>query len=78
MASGGFAGVGGGLLAQEGVELQLGAVEAARHVEFFGADDDDLLARQNLLGDDGSQTTQQVTLTINDDNLLEWGKSDWG
>lgn len=54
MAGARLGGVGGGLLAEEGVVLQLGAVEASGHVELFGTDNDNLLSRKNLFSDNGS------------------------
>jgi hypothetical protein len=43
--------------------------EAARDVDFLTANDDNLLAIQNLLGYNGGQPTEEVTLAVNDD----WG-----
>jgi hypothetical protein len=43
--------------------------EAARDVDFLAANDDNLLAIQNLLGYNGGQPTEEVTLAVNDD----WG-----
>lgn len=47
----------------------LGTEEGARHVQLLAAHNDNALARQELLGNNGSQTTQQVTLSVNDNNL---------
>jgi len=47
----------------------LSAEELAGDVELLAADDDDLLAVQQLLGDSGRQTAEKVALAI-DDNLL--------
>ena len=44
----------------------LGAEELSRDVEGLAADDNNLLAVQELLGDSAGQTTKQVTLAIND------------
>jgi len=38
----------------------LGPEELARDVELFAADDDDLLAIEELLGDCGSETAEKV------------------
>ena len=46
----------------------LGAEELARDVQGLAADDDDLLAVEELLGDDAGQAAEQVALAI-DDNL---------
>lgn len=43
------------------------AEEAAGDVDFLTSDDDNLLAAQNLLGDDRGQSTKEMTLAINDD-----------
>lgn len=48
-------------------ERTLGAEELSRNVEGLAADDDNLLAVQELLGDSAGQTTEQVSLAINDD-----------
>ena len=56
-----------GHLAEVGVVLQLGAEELAGHVEVLATDDNDLLAGEKLLGDDGSQATEKVALAVNDD-----------
>jgi len=46
---------------------QLVAEEAARDVDLLAPDNYDFLPRENLLGDDGGQSTKEVTLAINDD-----------
>lgn len=45
----------------------LGAEELARDVEGLAADNNDLLAAQQLLGDDGGQAAEEVALAIDDD-----------
>ena len=50
-----------------GVVRTLCAEELARDVEGLGADDDDLLAVQKLLGHDGRQATEEVALSVNND-----------
>ena len=40
-------------------------------VDLLAADADDVLTSQKLLGDDGSESTEQVTLAVNDDALCE-------
>ena len=45
----------------------LGAEELSRDVEGLAADDDNLLAVQELLGDSAGQTTEQMSLAVNDD-----------
>lgn len=44
----------------------LSAEELARDVEGLAADNNHLLAVEELLGDDTGKTTQQVTLAVND------------
>ena len=43
------------------------AEEAARDVNLFASYNNNLLPRQNLLGDDGCQPAKQVAFTVNDD-----------
>lgn len=38
-------------------------------LQILAANDDDLCAAQDLLGDDGRETAEQVTATVNDDSL---------
>lgn len=45
----------------------LSAEELARDVEGLAADDDDLLAVEELLGDDAGQAAKQVALAIDHD-----------
>lgn len=52
---------------RDGGERTLRAEELARDVEGLAAGDDDLLATQELLGDDGGQAAEEVALAIDDD-----------
>lgn len=45
----------------------LSAEELSRDVEGLAADDNNLLAVQELLGDSAGQATEQVSLAVNDD-----------
>ena len=45
----------------------LSAEELSRDVEGLAADDNNLLAVQELLGDGAGQATEQVSLAVNDD-----------
>lgn len=56
--------------------LTLGTEEGAGNVELLGTDNDDTLAIEDLLGDNGGQTTQEVTLTI-DNNNLNYAEKGW-
>jgi hypothetical protein len=56
-------------LAQEGQELQLGAMEVSGDVDGLAADHNDALAQQQLLGHHGGETAQQVVLAVDDDWL---------
>ena len=47
----------------------LGSEEGSGSVDEFTSDDDDLLSGEDLLGDDGGESTQKVTLSVN--NLSE-------
>ena len=49
------------------VVVHLVAEEAAGDVDLLTANDDDLLAVQNLLGDDRGEATKQMALAVNDD-----------
>jgi len=49
--------------------LQLVTVEASGDVDTFASDDDDPLSLKELLGDDGSQSSQQVTSSVDDQRL---------
>lgn len=48
-------------------ERTLSAEELARDVQGLAADDNDLLALKQLLGDNAGQTTQQMALAVDDD-----------
>lgn len=50
-----------------GSRRTLRAEELSRDVESLAADDNDLLAAQQLLGNDTGETTQKVALAVNDD-----------
>lgn len=54
----------------------LGTEELARDVEGLGADNDDLLAVEKLLGDDGGKTTKEMALAVDDDLERGTGVSD--
>lgn len=41
----------------------------ARELQVLAANNDDLCTAQDLLGDDGRETAEQVTATVNDDSL---------
>jgi hypothetical protein len=43
------------------------AEELARDVQGFTSDDNDLLAIEELLGDDTGKTAQEMALAVNDD-----------
>lgn len=45
----------------------LSTEELSGDVQGLGADDDDLLAAEQLLGDNAGQTAQKVALAIDDD-----------
>lgn len=64
-------GVVSGDLSEVGVVLELRAEELARDVESLAADDDNLLAAKELLGDNGGESAKEMALAIDDDNLLE-------
>jgi len=49
--------------------------EFTRNVQGFTSDDDNLLTIEGLLGDDGSKTSEQVTLAINNNGLRSF--SNW-
>merc|ERR1712013_579083 len=54
-------------LVKEVVVAQLHAEERAADVDELASHNDDLLAVKGLLGDDGGQSTEKVTLAVNDD-----------
>jgi hypothetical protein len=43
--------------------------EVSGQLQIFTTNDDDLCSAQDLLGDDGRKTAQQVTATVDDDSL---------
>ena len=45
----------------------LGAEELARDVEVLAADDNDLLAVEELLGNNAGKTAEEMALAVNDD-----------
>jgi len=51
----------------EGVKRTLRAEELAGDVEGLAADDNDLLAIEELLGDNGGEATKEMALAIDDD-----------
>lgn len=57
-----------GGLSQVVVELQFVSEELTGDVQGFTSHHGDLLAVQQLLGDNRGQTTQQVALSVDDDN----------
>ena len=58
-------------LVEVSVVLQLVTEEFTRDVQGFTSDDNNLLTVKGLLSDDGSKTTKQMTLRINDQCLFE-------
>ncbi|EDK39520.2 conserved hypothetical protein [Meyerozyma guilliermondii ATCC 6260] len=60
-----------GTLSQVVVVLQLVSEKFTTDVQGLGSDNDDFLAVQNSLGNDGSQATQQVALTVDNNNWFE-------
>ena len=64
-------GVGVGTLTQESKVLELVTVQRTRDVDSLATDGDNLLSRQELLGDGGGQTTQKVTTAVNNHLLLK-------
>lgn len=51
----------------ESVQRTLSAEELARDVEGLAADDNDLLAVEELLGNNGGEATEKVALAVDDD-----------
>jgi hypothetical protein len=49
----------------------LSAEELSRDVESLAADNDNLLAVEELLGHDGGQTAKEMALAVNDDLRFE-------
>ena len=62
-----------GGLSQVVVVLELVSEELTGDVEGLASDNDNLLAVEDLLGNNGSQTAQQVALSVNDNNRFERG-----
>jgi len=54
---------------QELEVLQLVAVEVAGHVDAFTPDDDDFVAVQDELGDDGGQSADQMATAVDNNRL---------
>jgi hypothetical protein len=50
--------------------LTLVAEEAARDVKLFATNNDNLLSVESLLSNNGSETTEKVTLAVDDNDLL--------
>jgi hypothetical protein len=51
--------------------LTLVAEEAARNIELFAADNDNLLSVEGLLSNNRSETTEKVTLAVDDNDLFQ-------
>jgi len=64
-------GVGVHATAEESLELELVAEQRARDVDLLSANQNDLLAVQELLGDIRSQAAHHVALAIDNDDLLK-------
>jgi len=60
-----------GLLAHESLVLELCAEELSRDVQSFASNNDNLLAVEQLLGDGAGQTTEEVSLAIDNDDWLK-------
>lgn len=57
--------------------FELGTVEGTRDVQCFSSDNNDTLTRKELLGDDGSKSTQQMSFSVDNDDLRDgWIKRD--
>jgi len=76
MEGAGFFGVHNVALVEEVVVAQLVAEEAAGDVDLLTPNHDNFLARKDLLGYNGGQPAQEMTLAINDDGA--GGKSGHG
>jgi len=59
------------LLSHEFRELDLVSEEGARDVDSFGSDDDDSLSAEEFLGDDGSESSEQMALGVDNDFLFK-------
>ena len=58
-------------LIEELAELDSVAEERARDVDLVGADNDDALAAEQLLGHLWGQATEEMALAVDDDEFLE-------
>ena len=47
------------------------SVEGARHQDFLASDDNDSLSVEELLGDDGSESTKKMTFAVNNNFFLK-------
>lgn len=59
-------------------QTHLVAEEATRDVNLFASNDDNLLARESLLGDDGSKTTQEMPFAVDDNRRRGESGHFWG
>jgi len=59
---------------KEVVVAEFVAEEAAGDVDLLAAHDDDLLAREDLLGDNGGQPTQEMALAVDDNRARGEGR----
>lgn len=51
--------------------LTLVTEEGTRDVQLLAADDNDTLASESLLGNNGGKATQKMALTVDDNHLLK-------
>merc|ERR1719264_270406 len=61
-------------LLQEVEVLQLVAVEVSAHVDAFAPDNDDLVASEDELGNDGGEPAHQVATTVHHDCLRRYAR----
>merc|ERR1719283_167907 len=54
--------------------VQAWAVEVAAHVDALASDDDNLVASEDELGNDGGEPPHQVATTINHDRLRRYSR----
>jgi len=59
------------LLSHEFGEFNLVSEEGARNVDLFSSDNNDSLTAKELLGNDGSKSSEQMAFTIDNDFLFE-------
>jgi len=59
------------LLSHEFRELDLVSEEGAGDVDSFSSDDDDSLSAEEFLGDDGSESSEQMALGVDNDFLFK-------